>query len=266
MKAQSELLEKLALLGQQQFTGTIILKAQNNKHWQIYYLLGKLVWIQSNFHIYRSWRRYLLQYCPEVSIEQIPFCKIALVSQQYHLITCLHEQQLAKREGIKALIEQHIQELLFDLIQQEYKQSLQYSCEPKSSHALLKEGFILTIAPDSLETILMQTQQSWLQWSGKGLASCSPNLSPCLKNNNELNQAVPDIIYRNMARLLNGQNTLRDLVLLMNQNLFDLTCGLMPYFFKGYLRLIEIPDLLELNFNLATTKFQIADLSVSLRS
>jgi hypothetical protein len=263
MKEKSELLGKLSLLGEQQFTGIIALDAHNKKHWQIYYVLGKLVWVQSNFHIYRSWRRNFLQYCPEVSMEKIPFSKIALLSQQYYLITHLHEYQLVKRERIKALIEQQTRELLFDLVQQEYKQSLRYTCKPKSSHALLKEGFIMSIAPDNLEQTLTQVQQNWLQWSGKGLASCSPNLAPCLKNNEDLSQAIPDFIYRNMARLLNGQNTLRDLALIMNQNVFDLTCALMPYFFKGYLRLLEIPDLSELNLSQVSARFQGADFSCS---
>ncbi|AFZ36295.1 response regulator receiver protein [Stanieria cyanosphaera PCC 7437] len=263
---KSELLEKLALLGEQQFTGIVALDAHNKKHWQIYYVLGKLVWVQSDFHIYRSWRRSFLKYCPEISVEKIPFSKIALLSQQYYLISYLHEYQLVKREQIKALIEKQTSELLFDLVQQEYKQSLQYTCEPKSSHALLKEGFIISIAPDNLEETLTQVKQTWLQWSGKGLASCSPNLSPCLKNNEDLSQTIPGLIYRNMARLLNGQNTLRDLSLIMNQNVFDLTCALMPYFFKGYLRLLEVSDLPELNLSQVSSRFQSADLSYSSRS
>jgi hypothetical protein len=255
MRERSELLEKLVFPEQQQFTGIVAVDVAYKKHYQIYYLLGKLVWIQSDFHLYRSWRRNLVRYCSQAAIEQIPFGQIKLESRQYDLITCLHEYQLIKREQLKILVQERIKELLFDLVQQEYKHSFNFTCEPKSSHTLLKEGFIMALASDRFEETLTETQQEWSKWLGKGLASCSPNLAPCLKNTEDLSQAIPDLVYRNMARLLNGKNTLRDLAVMMNQDVFELTCALMPYFFKGYLRLLEISDLPDLNLERADSQF-----------
>ncbi|MEL6502611.1 MAG: response regulator, partial [Cyanobacteria bacterium J06623_1] len=59
----------------------------------------------------------------------------------------------------------------------------------------------------------------------------------------DLQTQLPDIIYANMSRLLNGKRTLRDLAVRMDKNVLDVTCGIVPYFFKGYLRLLEIADL-----------------------
>jgi hypothetical protein len=46
-----------------------------------------------------------------------------------------------------------------------------------------------------------------------------------------------------MQRMLDGKNTLRDLATQMDKDVFDVACALVPYFFKGYIRLVEIPDL-----------------------
>jgi hypothetical protein len=64
-----------------------------------------------------------------------------------------------------------------------------------------------------------------------------------LQRGQDLQLQLPDLIFTNMSRLLDGQQTLRDLAIKLDKNVLDLTCGIIPYFFKGYLRLLEIADL-----------------------
>jgi hypothetical protein len=135
------------------------------------------------------------------------------------------------------------QEIFFDLLQKEYKNPLYYNMHIYSAYALLKIGFNLSLFTINLEQILFQSQQIWSTWGSKGLASCSPHHAPLLKNYNDLQKQIPDFIFQNMSRLLNGKNTLRDLSLKIDKDIFEITCGIVPYFFKGYLRLLEIPDL-----------------------
>ncbi|MGL4883195.1 MAG: hypothetical protein ACRC8K_19370 [Waterburya sp.] len=91
--------------------------------------------------------------------------------------------------------------------------------------------------------MLFKSQTAWSTWGSKGLASCSPHHAPLLNKYDELKQQVPDIILSNMSRLLDGKSTLRDLAIKMDKDVLEVTCGLVPYFFKGYLRFLEIPDL-----------------------
>ncbi len=51
-----------------------------------------------------------------------------------------------------------------------------------------------------------------------------------------------------MSRLLDGKNTLRDLAMKMDKDVLEVAIGLVPYFFKGYLRLLEIPDIPKIYF------------------
>ena len=251
MSANSKLWEQLIALHRQNFTGILIINSQSGKQWQLYFYLGKFLWSMGGVHVNRSWKRHLKQYCSQVNLNSLVLrYEEHLASKNYHLLNVLLLRKMVKKDQIKALIESRSREILFDLLQEEYKQPLEYILQSKSAHYLLKSGFSLSLATINLEQILFQAQQMWSTWGSKGLASCSPNLAPLLHNHQQLKNQVPDIIFKNMFRLLNGKRSLRDLSIKMDKDVFEVACGIVPYFFKGYLRLLEIPDLPE--FNTAT--------------
>ena len=101
----------------------------------------------------------------------------------------------------------------------------------------------LSLPPLETLNLLTQAEQKWMDWTNKGLASCSPNLAPVIKNHQELQKQLSPMIFQNMLRLLDGQSTLRDLASRMNKDVLEVTLGLIPYLFKGYLRLVEVPDI-----------------------
>ncbi len=248
MSANHKLAEKLIALQQQNFTGIVIIKSQDEKQWQLYFYLGKFLWSMGGVHTNRSWKRHFQKYCPQVDISSLDLrYQENLASNNYYLINILLQRKIVRKETIKALIASKTQENFFDLLQEEYKQPLDYLLQPKSAHYLLKAGFSLSLAVIDLEQMLLQAQQSWSTWISKGLASCSPNLAPLLHNHQQLKHQVPDVIYDNMSRLLNGKSSFRDLSLTMDKDVFELACGIVPYFFKGYLRLLEIPDIPDFN-------------------
>lgn len=248
MSANSKLWEQLIALNRQNFTGILIINSQDGKQWQLYFYLGKFLWSMGGVHINRSWKRHLNKYCPQVDLSSLVLrYEENLASRNYYLINVLLQRKIITKSQIKNLIESRTRETFFDLLQEEYKHTLIYFFQPKSAHYLLKVGFTLSLAFINLEQMLFQAQQSWSAWGSKGLASCSPNLAPLLHNHQQLKHKIPDIILNNMSRLLNGKNSLRDLALTMDKDIFELACGIVPYFFKGYLRLLEIPDIPEIN-------------------
>ncbi|MGF1540438.1 MAG: DUF4388 domain-containing protein [Pleurocapsa sp.] len=248
MSANSKLWEQLIALNRQNFTGILIINSHDGKQWQLYFYLGKFLWCMGGVHINRSWKRHLTKYCPQVDISSLILrYEENLASRNYYLINVLLQRKIITKNQIKNLIESRTREIFFDLLQEEYKHSLGYLLQPKSAHYLLKVGFSLSLAFINLEQMLFQAQQSWSTWGSKGLASCSPNLAPLLQNHQQLKNQVPNIILNNMSRLLNGKNSFRDLALTMDKDVFELACGIVPYFFKGYLRLLEIPDIADIN-------------------
>jgi hypothetical protein len=252
MSANSKLGEQIIALYRQKFTGTVLVTTQDKQQWQLYFYLGQCLWVGGGYHIYRFWRRFLARYCPQLDTSLLVVRDRGdYASSIYYVITILLARKAIQREQAKAAIEQRVKETFFDLLQREYHELLTYELRPSSSHTLLKQGFNLSLAVINLEQMLFMAQQEWARWGSKGLASCSPNLAPLLKNHQELGQQVPDVIFENMLRLLNGKHTLRDLAIKMDKDVFEVTCGIVPYFFKGYLRLLEVKDLPD--FNTATT-------------
>ena len=248
MSANSKLGEQLISLRQQQFTGILIVKSQDNTQWKLYFYLGKFLWAKGGVHINRSWKRHFQQYCSQVDISSLSLRNQNQIElHNYYLILVLFQRKLITREQLKALIESRVKEIFFDLLQKEYKEKLAYTKQPTSAHYLLKAGFNLSLAIINLEQMLFQAQQTWSAWGSKGLASCSPNLAPLIKNNEELQRQVPALIYHNMNRLLNSKHSLRDLAVKMDKDVLEVAWGLVPYFFKGYLRFLEIPDIPDCN-------------------
>jgi hypothetical protein len=245
MSANSKLGEQLITLHRQKFTGILTITSQDAKqNWEMFFYLGKYLWADGGYQINRSWRRNFNYYLPKVDINSIVLRNQAEVrSSKHYLIYVLLQRKVMTTEQAKALTNNRSQEILFDLLQKEYHDSLIYNTQDTSAHYLLKAGFSLSLAFFNLEQILFKSQTAWSTWGSKGLASCSPHHAPLLNKYHELKQQVPDIILSNMSRLLDGKSTLRDLAIKMDKDVLDVTCGLVPYFFKGYLRFLEIPDL-----------------------
>ena len=245
----SQLIKNLASFKEEKFTGVVTITSSRDRQWKVYFYLGMLLWTEGGSHTFRFWQRTFKRLCPETRMEY--FDQHNIHSQypcDYHLVNTLLQKKLAHRELIINLIEQRIREVFFDILQEEYlrkqnQEQLTISSNHLSAHNLLKSGFNLSLSPLDTLVLLSNSQEEWENWLGKGLASCSPNRAPILKDDEELRSQVPTIIFQNMVRLLNGKNTLRDLAIPMNKNVFDVTCGLVPYFFKGYIKLVEIPDL-----------------------
>ncbi|MGL6342943.1 MAG: DUF4388 domain-containing protein [Waterburya sp.] len=244
MSANSKLGEQLITLHRQKFTGILTITSQDEKKWEMFFYLGKYLWADGGYQINRSWRRNFNYYLPKVDTSSIVLRnQLELRSPKHNLIHVLLRRKLATTEQVKELINNRSQEILFDLLQTEYHNSLIYNVQETSPHYLLKAGFSLSLALLNLEQMLFKSQTAWSTWGSKGLASCSPHHAPLLNKYDELKQQVPDVILSNMSRLLDGKSTLRDLAIKMDKDILDVTCGLVPYFFKGYLRFLEIPDL-----------------------
>ena len=240
----NKLVEQLIDLNRQEFTGVVTIKARDERYtWEMFFHSGEYLWTEGGYHPNRSWRRSFNYHFPKVDTDIILRQQANMRSPHYSLLNTLLQRKAIERERAKALLITRSQEILFDLLQKEHNDALDFAIENTSAHYLLKAGFNLTFMPVDLEQAVSHVQTEWLTWTKKGLASCSPHHAPLLVRYQELQLQLPDLVYSNMSRLLNGKRTLRDLTLKMDKPILELTLGIVPYFFKGYLRLLEIPDL-----------------------
>jgi chemotaxis family two-component system response regulator PixG len=79
-------------------------------------------------------------------------------------------------------------------------------------------------------------------WQAAKLADRSPNLVPVIKSPTELKQRTPSNVYQTLSKLLDGQQSLRDLGNRLNRNVLEITQSLLPYIQGGLISLVKLPD------------------------
>ena len=241
---KTTLTEQLTYLQQKQFTGRLDVQSRTGKQWKLYFCLSRLVWASGGEHPNRSWLLHLAKYCPQVDKS-----KIAMVGagqfecQNYHTLTVLLKREMITREQLTFLVKSKIAEILFDIVQEETTEQLNYSSQVLAADFLLASGLKMSLAIVDVQQALLATQQAWSVWCQKGLGGCKPSLAPSLRQHERLKQQVPKTIYQNLVKLIDGKSTLRDLAFQMNKDVLQLTISLVPFIKKGFLQLREIPDL-----------------------
>ena len=74
------------------------------------------------------------------------------------------------------------------------------------------------------------------------MADRSPNLVPTIKSLAELKQQTPNNVYQTLSKLLDGQQTLRELGNRLNRNVLEIAQSLLPYIQGGLINLVALPD------------------------
>ncbi|MEN9223323.1 MAG: response regulator [Thermostichus sp. BF3_bins_97] len=233
-----------SLLGQlsmERFSGRLDLQGPSGTVWSFYLCLGRFVWQTGGQNAYQRWRRLLSQYCPGVDEIEIQ----SLVSPQelireYAILSGLLQRQQITRTQLVSLIEESLQEVLFDLLQdvESHIQSL-VDGEDHVAYQLHPDSVVqspLTLIRSELA--LKKAHEQWQQWKAAGLAAVSPNMMPIICRPDLLKQDAPQN-YEVLQRLINGQRSLRTLALKMRQDLLSLSQTLNGYVAVGIMSFAE---------------------------
>ncbi|MDA0267025.1 MAG: response regulator [Cyanobacteria bacterium] len=229
-----------ATLRQQQFSGQISLKALNGIEWTFYLSWGRLVYATGGEHAVRRWLRQVSHYCPEIALDSKTLASELSQASEHHLHPCWEYQLLCRwyKQGkitqrqAAQVISAAIVEILFDVTQ---TSKILYQISPE---AALSEQLVLINA----EQIIRKSDVFQQAWKAAKLADRSPNLVPVIKSPTELKQRTPSNVYQNLSKLLDGQQTLRDLGNRLNRDVLEITQSLLPYIQAGLIDLIKIAD------------------------
>jgi CheY-like chemotaxis protein len=231
----------------EEFTGIAKIRTKTinrRNQWKIYFYFGQLTWADGGCHPQRSWQRHIKKYCPQIDLSAININPVnSIEPQEYFLLSTLLERQLVELEQLRKLIISKIQEVLFDILQQANVEPLCVDVQPLAISDLTQNSFPMSITLIEAESVAQSTTALWLQWLQQGLGNCFPNNVPIIKNPYQLSQEVPQVVYQNFVRLLNGTNTLRDIAIKMDKDLPKVASSLALYHNKGFLDFIEVPDL-----------------------
>lgn len=220
------------------YTGRIDVEAIDGQKWSIYFCGGQLVWCIGGEHWRRRWRRLISKYCRYLQVNEV---NLEQQEQGYERLKHWLERGLLRTESAKSLIGDNFAEVLFDILQQENREKLVFKLNPT-------DKLTVTLPLISLKTALIQSKERWEQWCAQGLSTLSPNLvgySILPAHHQNLQKQLlksTDYSYQELVQVLDGQKSLRDIAVLLNKPLIDLSVDLNHHC-RDKLALHEIADL-----------------------
>lgn len=228
---------QLGIQSRMHFTGRLDVKTSGQR-WSLYLYMGRLIWAEGGPHPRRRWHRCLTQH------SQLDFRSSSVAGivgdqqqcQEYHTLATLVKRQQVTPEQAVSMIRSVVTEVLFDIVQQEETKSVTFRADAE-------DVLDTSLALLSAEQLLVEVQQTWNAWRTLGLADHSPNLAPVLRNLEQLQQHTSEKVYKTLVSLVDGRRTLRDLSVLMKQDLLQLTRVLVPLYRKGLVALTKISDI-----------------------
>jgi len=232
------LLSKFEKCIQLQYNGNLDFKDTLGNQWTFYYHLGQIVWATGGIHPHRRWLRNIALICQQLDIDKLLLREeeVLIDYWDYLLLENLYHKQEISQTQFNDFVVNIVGEQLFDLAQQVNISDL--ICE-------FNEDTILRVVISSTSTnmLLQAMKNAWYDWSNAGLANFSPHLSPVLKQPEKLRQKVNPVVYKNFERLINGQHTLWDLAVRMQQSVLAITNSLFPFLNEGIAELTEVTDI-----------------------
>ncbi len=220
------------------FTGRLDVRAGSVQQWSLYFCQGRLLWALGGCHWHRRWHRLLLQHCPKLDIQAIRLGATEIAKGgDYDLLRKWVDQKRLTGEQVSNIIHSTVAEVLFDILQVESTCQLEFISDRHDT---------LNTHLTSLNSLpsLTQAQDNWQKWSHAGLARLSPNQAPILRQLRALQQQTSIQVYQTLVKVVDGQKTLRDLALLLQQDLLVLSRTLTVYTRRELMELVSIPDLL----------------------
>jgi chemotaxis family two-component system response regulator PixG len=223
--------------GRQQFTGRLEIQSPERDVWNLYYYLGRIIWCAGGQHPQRRWRRALVSTVSKRALGQFesdrphndPLRDYATLIQAYK------KQQLS-REEVQQIISQCVNEVLFDILQSSQASVLTGTTHPETN---LPKPVVLL----KTEAVFSKAERLWQRWCEAELAAYSPNAAPVVSNRALLETTASEKVYRKLMMLTNSRNTLRDLSVVLKQDIVRLTQSLAPRLQSGALELAPLADL-----------------------
>lgn len=225
-------------------TGQIIYRCQEEEcsDWTFHFYMGQLLYVHGGPHTMRRWLRHVALCCPqilnlnaEIAVAlQSPDLPVLTIHWQYQVLGHWINQGRVTREQVRQIMVGLVQEVLFDLLQ---ANAVDLRFQTSAS-------LPARLVPIHLDDYLAEADRAWQTWQAANLPRISPNLAPIIRQPEAL-QAAAGNVYRILSKLLDGQQTLRDLSLRMKRDLLSVTRSLMPYVELQHLELQRIADIPE---------------------
>ncbi|MBE9065381.1 response regulator [Leptolyngbya cf. ectocarpi LEGE 11479] len=233
----SELDQRIQFAKQKQLTGILAIKSGLIHQWRLYFLAGQLVWANTHTHTRRRWYRHLLQHRSDLLKHGLSAYSDLTYNRLARLVIC----KQFSRQLFSDIVTGCISEVLFDLQRQgtlsfqETGQGLTYRIK---SQKACDSSYI------NLQNIRLwaQAKHEWQAWENAELAQVNPNDALVIKDLASLEDLAYPRLFKLLSALVDGDQTLRDLALKINQPLIPFVRSVLPHIHSQALQLKPVED------------------------
>jgi chemotaxis family two-component system response regulator PixG len=251
-----EIYQELISCQSNQFTGKFNITSSLGRSWNLHFFLGKPVGDSGGIHPLRRWMRQTIRYCanPTIDIREVYSCEETKEGNYEPNKKLLAKGSIAREEALN-ITSGSIIEVLFDIFAEYSK--IRENLERHVNYSLIPQAVNLTDVPlvwVKLESLWQDAEIVWQNWCSKGLENYSPNFVPQIVNSTRLQQLVSVPAFNRFTQLIDGKQTLRDLAVIVKQEVSILASSLLIYIQEGLMNFVETGDL-DLNNESLTSSF-----------
>jgi chemotaxis family two-component system response regulator PixG len=246
--SHQNVVSRLQYLSWGEFSGPLSVISESGQSWELLFYQGQIVWSIDRSQPNRFWQRHISSQQSDrehilaklsQAIDRIQPKAYTVSAEncwQYQGLLALLALAKIGKEDIVAITTAAVRELLFDLFQANHQEKLTFQSDPE----IFFERPIVTIAIDK---VLDDALSDWQAWRKQKLTVINPSRAPVIRQTVELYRQTTPTIYQNLARVVTGNLTFREIATTIDQDLLLLTRSLARYVKNGIIELVELPDL-----------------------
>ncbi len=219
-------------------TGRLDVCSPNGTRWSLHLFMGRIIWATGGSHPEQRWFRLAARRLAHLETDAIKrLTPQVLGPRSYQVLIDLYQNRQIPRETAIEIIQEVVEEILFDLLYEEALFALPGSTLP------LEYSLDQTDKLDNPMSLLRSTevyeqaQTRLQQWQRSDLAGYSPNTAPVIQYPLLLQQQTSPQHFKLLSGTINGRHSLRNLCLLMQKDLLELAQFLHPFVASKTIRL-----------------------------
>ncbi|NEO98301.1 MAG: response regulator [Symploca sp. SIO2E9] len=231
----------LKTLKRLRFSGQLVLAGSTGQQWIVYFYLGEIIYATGGTHPVRRWQRNLIAHSPQIPAQSSAWQSDLIgidsgsltISWEYRLLCLWVGQQKMTRFQAAKIVTSVSAEVLFDAAQ-----AMRVTARIKPNSSLSQPSILIGV-----EETIAEVQTLWQAWQKAKLLEYSPNHAPVIEQPQSLQKYSSEPVYQTLTKILNGQNTLRDVAVQMHRDIVEITRSLLPYIRLEWVKLTSIADL-----------------------
>jgi len=223
-----------------QLTGQLDIQASNGERWSIYFCVGRILWATHHDRSVRALRHHLHSACPEIDFKNLVVREAdKFFSWDYQVLWVLEKRKAISMEETGAVIKETIVDCMFDILRHEQQGALQFKLLKHEALNMLRMQLVAL----NVVALIKKAQATFLQWEEANLMGVNPDAMPVIVDLDLLRANIPEKVFQQLTKRIDGRTSLRELSIAMNIDLVRLSRSLLAYIRKGWISVIPAPDI-----------------------